>query len=179
MIELRADKFISQQSTMRKYETAPKANVEEIAQWHRSYRGEAIDRDEQAYLETGEDLVCVVQKERDKDRDQPVLHRLVDEWWPQKLEFWKDKKRKGRQGDINGSGNSNHPGLGKQTDVFLSFVIMAIGAVMLMAPVWILRAVDSTTTKLGVVTAFLGVLLAILSVLLVQKPLQALGAAAA
>lgn len=64
-------------------------------------------------------------------------------------------------------------------DGFASLFIVAVGAVMLLAPLWILHALSDSKKKLIVITVFNFVFLIILSFAMVAKPLQALGATAA
>jgi hypothetical protein len=64
-------------------------------------------------------------------------------------------------------------------DVFVSAMIVIVGATLLITPIWILQAMDSLKLKLAVITVFVTVFLLILSFAMVAKPFEALGATAA
>ncbi|EMR64000.1 hypothetical protein UCREL1_9029 [Eutypa lata UCREL1] len=64
-------------------------------------------------------------------------------------------------------------------DAFASGVIIAVGSAMLIAPIWILQALNDPKAKLGVITGFIFAFLLILSLAMVAKPFEALGATAA
>ncbi|KAK1496173.1 hypothetical protein CTAM01_08360 [Colletotrichum tamarilloi] len=64
-------------------------------------------------------------------------------------------------------------------DVFASAVIIAIGVLMLITPIWILQALTDLKAKLAVITVFIFVFLLVLSLAMVAKPFEALGATAA
>ncbi|KAK5662358.1 hypothetical protein OQA88_8268 [Cercophora sp. LCS_1] len=55
----RYNKFILQQSTLRTYKSAPQESMDGLLEWHQAYQGNAIDREEQTYLRTGEDLISM------------------------------------------------------------------------------------------------------------------------
>ncbi|KAK1753326.1 hypothetical protein QBC47DRAFT_388209 [Echria macrotheca] len=158
-------KFIAQQSAIRKYPLAPRQTVEEIKQWHRAFdkEGDAIDRDEQSYLEMGGDLVCVVHGQDGRQTGTDEREGEPSSW------------------DHTGSRRRRRTGLEwhwAEADLATAVVITVGGAVMVLAPMWILWAVDGTRTRLGVVTAFVGALLALLSFALQRYPLVAIGAVA-
>jgi hypothetical protein len=50
---------------------------------------------------------------------------------------------------------------------------------MLIAPLWILNFAPGTTTKLGIITAFIVVFVGLISFITVAKPFECLAAAAA
>ncbi|KAM6507368.1 hypothetical protein FSOLCH5_012585 [Fusarium solani] len=64
-------------------------------------------------------------------------------------------------------------------DKTASVVIVAVGIVMLITPIWVLQAMDGLRAKLGVITAFVLIFLLVLSFAMASKPFEALGATAA
>ena len=62
---------------------------------------------------------------------------------------------------------------------FTSAIIIAIGMVMLVTPIWALQAMNDIRSKLGVITGFILLFLLVLSVAMVAKPFEALAATAA
>lgn len=67
----------------------------------------------------------------------------------------------------------------KRMDSFASGVIVTIGVVMLLAPLWILLSLDNPRIKLAVITIFISTFLLILSFAMVAKPFEPLAATAA
>ncbi|KAF3798027.1 hypothetical protein GCG54_00003930 [Colletotrichum gloeosporioides] len=64
-------------------------------------------------------------------------------------------------------------------DASVSAMILAIGVVMLLTPIWILQAMNDLKERLGIITAFIFIFLLLLSLVMVAKPFEALGATAA
>ncbi|RSL53118.1 hypothetical protein CEP53_007849 [Fusarium sp. AF-6] len=64
-------------------------------------------------------------------------------------------------------------------DKTVSVVIVAVGIIMLITPIWALQAMDGLKAKLGVITAFVLIFLLVLSFAMASKPFEALGATAA
>lgn len=67
----------------------------------------------------------------------------------------------------------------KRIDRFITILVVGIGVVMLIAPMWILQAVPSNSYKLAVITTFIVVFLGIVSYATVAKPFETLAATAA
>lgn len=61
----------------------------------------------------------------------------------------------------------------------MSVVIMSIGTLMLIAPLWILQALQSLSSKPEVITAFIVLFLGMILWVTVAKPVETLAAAAA
>jgi accessory gene regulator protein AgrB len=68
---------------------------------------------------------------------------------------------------------------GKRIDRFITVIIMSIGLTMLIAPMWILQALDDPRKKLAVITAFIVVFLGMVSYATVAKLPEILAATAA
>lgn len=67
----------------------------------------------------------------------------------------------------------------KRIDRFITVVIVVVGMMMLIAPMWILQSLADQTQKLGTITAFIVVFLGLISYTSVAKPFEALAATAA
>lgn len=67
----------------------------------------------------------------------------------------------------------------KRMGGFASGVIVAVGVIMLITPIWILQAMKTLQAKLAVITVFVFAFLLILSFPMASKPFEALGATAA
>ena len=62
---------------------------------------------------------------------------------------------------------------------FDSGLVVLIGLSMLVAPIWVLYAVNSTKDRLGVITVFVTAFLLLLQLLTVASPAEVLASAAA
>ena len=67
----------------------------------------------------------------------------------------------------------------EKIDHFVATVIMSMGLIMLIAPLWILAFLEGLVQRLGVISAFIVLFTALLSVTTVAKPFESLAAAAA
>ena len=67
----------------------------------------------------------------------------------------------------------------EKIDRFIATVIMGLGLIMLIAPLWILAFVEGLIPRLGVISAFIVLFLVLLSITTVAKPFESLAAAAA
>jgi hypothetical protein len=67
----------------------------------------------------------------------------------------------------------------KRMDRFVTAVIVGCGMVMLIAPLWILQALNGTYQKLGTITGFVVAFLGMLSCTTAAKPFETLAATAA
>lgn len=164
------DNLLIQQSILKKYPRAPKRDVKNIKRWHENHDGIAIMVDEQKYLDHDTDLISVVQ------RDKTPLRRVIDgSLLLRTLSIWKKEKKGVSSYDEE---NVTYYSA-KRMDAFASGVIIAVGSAMLIAPIWILQALNDPKAKLGVITGFIFAFLLILSLAMVAKPFEALGATAA
>ena len=66
----------------------------------------------------------------------------------------------------------------KRIDQFITVVIVSVGVLMLIAPMWILQALHDIHQKLGTITAFIIVFLGIVSYTTTAKPTEILAATA-
>lgn len=67
----------------------------------------------------------------------------------------------------------------KRIDRFVTVLIVGVGTIMLLVPMWILQALSNSNYKLAVITAFVAVFLGLVSYATVAKPFETLAATAA
>ncbi len=67
----------------------------------------------------------------------------------------------------------------KRIDGFITVIIIALGTLMLIAPMWILPNLENTNAKLGGITGFVVLFLGLISYTTVAKPFESLAATAA
>jgi hypothetical protein len=165
------DAFILQQTALKKYPAAPSHDVKSIRTWHDNHDGVAISSEEQNYLTHDLDLFCVVPKEK------TPLRRLLDRSRRFRIHsLWKSKDA--RELPIYDQDLVTYTS-DKRIERFVTLVIVGVGTVMLLAPMWILQAVHNDNYKLAVITAFVVVFLGLVSSATVAKPFETLAATAA
>ncbi|KAJ4203840.1 hypothetical protein NW759_015042 [Fusarium solani] len=166
----RYNAFVLQQSKLRRYPEAPHRDIRSIRNWHYNHDYVAIAAEEQEYLEHDKDLICLVQK------DKTPLRRLIDTSLTiRTLPMWKHKDKAAADYDAEHVSYYSDSRMDKTASV----VIVAVGIVMLITPIWVLQAMDGLRAKLGVITAFVLIFLLVLSFAMASKPFEALGATAA
>ncbi|RYP39359.1 hypothetical protein DL767_002270 [Monosporascus sp. MG133] len=166
------NEVILQQSMLRKYPQAPRRDVKSIKNWHFNHDYRAIDEDEQKYLEHTGDLICVVQK------DKTPLRKAIDNSLRLRtLPFWRYKKDEIPVPAYDAGNVSYYKD--KRMDGFASVLMVSVGVIMLITPLWILQSLTSLNMKLAVITTVVLVFLLVASYFMVTKPLEGLGATAA
>lgn len=166
----RYNAFVLQQSKLRRFPEAPHRDIRSIRNWHHNHDNVAIAAEEQEYLQHDKDLICLVQK------DKTPLRRLIDTSLTiRTLPMWKHKDKAAADYDAEHVSYYSDARMDKTA----SGVIVAVGIVMLITPIWVLQAMDGLKTKLGVITAFVLIFLLTLSFAMASKPFEALGATAA
>lgn len=164
------DAFVLQQSKLRRYPEAPHRDIRSMRNWHHNHGYAAIAPEEQEYLQHDKDLICLVQK------DKTPLRRLIDTSLTiRTLPMWKHKDKAAANYDAEHVSYYSDARMDKTA----SIVIVAVGIVMLITPIWVLQAMDGLKAKLGVITVFVLIFLLTLSFAMASKPFEALGATAA
>lgn len=160
-----------QVATINQYSKAVHRDIESLQQWHWNHDNAAISKEEQHYLTHNQDLINVLTKEKSP------LRRLLDRSERlRKLRFWAHEKP--RELPLY---DADYVGLfsDKKIDRFMTVVILVIGLIMLIAPMWILQTLDNNNHKLGTITGFIVLFLGIVSYATAARPLEALAATAA
>lgn len=160
-----------QQSALLKAPLACTQDIKSVRNWHYNHSNLAISAPETSYLSHDLDLYNVVPKEK------TPLRRLLDRSRKFRIHFlW----RKAQAPDLPLYDQDVITYTDdKRIDRFVTIVIVGVGTVMLLAPMWILQALQSNGLKLGVITVFVVVFLGLVSYATVAKPFETLAATAA
>lgn len=159
-----------QQAQLKTYAQAYSPDVKSLRAWHANHSNLAIVPEEQEYLAHDSDLFCVVPKERTS------LRRLLDRSLTLRIHpLWRKKEPSLPTYDQDLIYSISD----KRIDNFIAFLILGVGAAMLIAPLWILDLVDGETKKLVIITIFILGFMAMLSSVTVAKPFETLAATAA
>ena len=67
----------------------------------------------------------------------------------------------------------------EKIDRFVTTIIMSLGLIMLIAPLWILAFLEGLVQRLAIISAFIVLFVVLLSATTVAKPFESLAAAAA
>jgi hypothetical protein len=165
------DTFILQQAELKKFPRASALDVKSLMNWHYNHNDCAIAQEEQKYLTQTHDLFSLV------PRVKTPLRRLLDRWRKFRVHpFWRDEQPPELpvyDQDLVTYFSD------KKVDRFITIIIVGIGTVMLIAPVWILQALTAPIPKLGTITAFIVLFLGMISYATVAKPFETLAATAA
>jgi hypothetical protein len=144
--------------------------VANLENWHWNYNNLAIAEEEQSYLARTHDLFSVV------PREKTPLRRLLERWKSFRIHWlWRDAeapKLPFYETDVKYIAD-------ERVETFITVLILAIGLVMLIMPMWILQALQSNIAKLGTITAFVVMFLGMVSSVTVAKPFETLAATAA
>jgi hypothetical protein len=145
-------------------------DVTSLQNWHWNH-GNAIAKNEYEYLSHDRDLLSVVLA------DKTPLRRLLHRSKLFRLNpFW--KKDKMPEIPLYDEGLVTYHS-DKRVDRFISCVVLAIGTVMLLAPMWILTVLQGSNLKLGIISLFIVLFLGLVSSVTVAKPFETLAATAA
>ncbi|KAM5382070.1 hypothetical protein ACJZ2D_002672 [Fusarium nematophilum] len=159
LVELIAEKlrryndFVLQQTNLRRYPEAPHRDARSNKNWHHNHGGKAIAEEEQKYLNHDDDLISVV------ERDKTPLRCLIDTSRTLRtLPIWKHKSDETPDYDAENVSYYSD----KRMYGFACAVIITVGVIMLISPIWVLQAMSSLQAKLGVITAFVFTFLLVL-----------------
>ena len=147
----------------------PEKDICSLDNWFYN-NGNAILAEETDYIKYPSDLFSLV------PRTKSPLRLLMEnssrfrfsKWWQQKTVE-----------GLAGGDETVHYSSDEKIDRFVATVIMGLGLIMLIAPLWILAFLEGLTPRLGVISAFIVLFVTLLSVTTVAKPFESLAAAAA
>ncbi|KAF4628645.1 hypothetical protein G7Y89_g9509 [Cudoniella acicularis] len=165
------NEFILQQTELKKYPQPFRQDLKSLRNWHHNHDNVAIATDEQAYLTHTQDLISVVPKEK-----TPLRRFLERSRKFRILPLWMQKA--GPELPIYDKDVITYTS-DKRIDRFITVVIVGIGTVMLVAPMWILQAIPNNSYKLAVITTFIVTFLGMVSYATAAKPFETLAATAA
>lgn len=147
----------------------PEKDIRSLDNWFYN-NGNAILAEETEYIRYPSDLFSLVPRIKSPLRlllERSSRFRFL-KWWQQKTV------------EHPAGGDENvHYSSDEKIDRFVATVIMGLGLIMLIAPLWILAFLEGLTPRLGVISAFIVLFTALLSVTTVAKPFESLAAAAA
>ncbi len=159
-----------QQSQLKAFPEAYRPDVKSLRVWHTNHGSCAINSNEQKYLSHDSDLFCVIPKEK------TPLRRLLDRSRTFRIHpLWRkeDPSLPSYDKDLVLTISD------KRIDRFITCLVVGVGTIMLIAPMWILEVINKSIQKLAVITVFIIVFLAMISSVTVAKPFETLAATAA
>jgi hypothetical protein len=160
-----------QQAELKKYPTLEEQDLQSLGAWHWNHNDCAIAEEEKLYLTQTHDLFSLV------PRVKTPLRRLLDRSRKFRLHpFWHDRNKP----ELPFYDNKVVTYISdKRIDKFITIIIITVGMAMLIAPIWILQALEQPSLKLGTITAFIVLFLGMISYATVAKPFETLAATAA
>jgi hypothetical protein len=165
------DAFMLQQSELKKAPPACAQDIKSVCNWHHNHSNVAISAPETAYLSHDLDLYSVVPKEK------TPLRRLLDRSRKFRIHsLWRTEKAP--QLPVYDQDVITYTD-DKRIDRFVTILIVGVGTLMLLTPMWILQALHNDNAKLAVITAFVVVFLGLVAYATVAKPFETLAATAA
>lgn len=163
-----ADDFILAHSQLRARSTAETFQIENLRSWFYN-NPRAIDEEEQEFVNQGGDVIPLVEKRK------PFLHLLFEHIDDKYLAKWfsvKDRPDRVKSETTTYSSN-------KKIDVVMTAVIVVIGLLVLLGPMWWLEFVVDGNRRLGIISAFVVLFAGILASATVQRPFEVLAGTAA
>ena len=154
---------------MRSTPNALPGQIANLKTWHTNHHN-AILGEEIAYIDQDEDLTTIVPISKTPLRR--YLERM--EWFQTSSWFRRLPTQPSLVDDETLYYHSD-----ESVQAFDSGLVMLIGLVMLLAPIWILNAVKGTSDRLRVITVFVTAFLLLLQVVTIAKPSETLAATAA
>lgn len=161
-----------QHSELRARPAAEKRQVASIQNWLFN-KENAISDSETTYLDHISDLVPLVPKQKS------FLRKVLEKSKRFRLSpFWR-LKPSDTCDDLGIDTGDTFYSSDAKIEQFASLVILSLGVVMLVAPLWILEFVHEPINRLGLITAFIVLFVTLVSLATVAKPFESLAAAAA
>ena len=162
------DDFVLQLSELAKQPPAPARNVRSLKRWFHN-NDEAIHTDERKYIDNKRDLWALV------PREKTPLRRLLERSGRfRTFALWRQPEEERPIHDKYITYTSD-----KRIDRFVTIIIVAVGTIMLVAPLWILSVINPTKVKLGIITGFIALFLGLMTAATNARPFETLGATAA
>lgn len=164
-----SDEYVESFTKVRSRPRASKRHVENIQNW---LERQAIDEDEAAFAKQEGDLISI------KSRVQLPIGRWLEIF--SKLRFSKLFRVRPVQGlplasDVTKYSND------QKFDQLTNVMVIFVGLVMLLAPMWWLENVSNSTTRLTVITGFICVFMVMMTTatITINKPFEVVAATAA
>ena len=155
---------------MKKHPKASSLDITNLENWHWNHNG-AIATEEQTYLTNKSDLIRVVPKETG-----PLRKLLERTEWFRTHRIWKNKEAP--ELPIYDKDLITYAS-DKAINKFITILIVSVGMIMLITPLWVLQTLQDSRQKLGAITAFVVAFLGMVSYATTARPFETLGATAA
>jgi hypothetical protein len=130
----------------------------------------AINADEAKFIEKSSDLITI------HTRSRPPLGRWIEAC--QSFQLWKIFRAQPVPGHHVESKTTVYSS-DEKFERFTTAIIILIGLVMLLAPMWWLEFTSASKVRLGVITGFICAFISIMSVATSNKPFEVVAATAA
>ena len=164
-----ADELVLQHSQLRARPKVPKKDIRSLDNWlyNNSY---PISLAETEYLKRPSDLFTLVPASK-----SPLRLFLERSRHFRLLKLWRKKPS-----DSTMARDENiHYISNKRIDHFVTIIIMSIGLIMLIGPLWILTYLEGLARRLAVISALILLFVVLISWTTIAKPFESLAAAAA
>ena len=168
---IRVDEFVASHANMKSKPTALPRQITNLKHWHMN-NDNAILEEERAYINQDEDLITIVPVTK------TPLRRYLEETECFKSSRWFQRRPSKALTSLNNDGTVLYHS-DALINAFDNGLVILIGLSMLVAPIWVLFAVDSIKGRLGVITTFVTTFLLLLQVLTAATPAEILAATAA
>jgi Family of unknown function (DUF6594) len=162
------DEYLVSYSQIKSWHSAQKYQVENVENWFWNHPRAIVD-EEQEFIRKGGDIVALV------TRVKSPLRLLLEKFRPLlKSRMFRVKSRADLVESVTTAYHSN-----AGFDAFVTSVLIFLGLVLLLGPMWTLQFVADNVKRLGIITGFVLVFTALLTSATVAKPFEVLAATAA
>ena len=169
MLITETDELALQHSQIQARPQVLKKDIDSLKSWFYN-KENAILEAETEYINHTADLFSLVPSSK-----TPLRSFLEQSRHFRLLGLWRDKD----VDPILQQDEYIHYSSDKRIDRVVATIIMILGVIMLIAPLWILAFVGDLAKRLGVICAFILLFVALVSVTTIAKPFETLAAAAA
>jgi hypothetical protein len=169
------DAYIVNYSALRLRPPVPKDQVRNTENWFYNNgpnpwvaNSGAIADEEQAYIQETDDLMTIAPKFKSP------LWRFIEENLKTRYSYFQrvPSDKVGYDPKIISHRNNS------RTEEVLAAVVITVGLVMIIAPLWILEFVTGSVQRLGIITAFIVLFLVIVASICASKPFETLAGTA-
>lgn len=151
----------------------PAQDIESVSRWLSNKDSRAILDEEVAYVKHTSDIVQLA------PRSKSSLRKLLERSERFRLfRLWRTDPPDGCANVMMGDENV-HYSSNERIEKFVAIIILSLGIIMLIAPLWVLEFVNGPINRLGIITMFIVLFIILLSFTTVAKPFESLTAAAA
>ena len=153
---------------IKSWKSAEKRQIDNVEQWFANHPT-AICEEEQEFILAGEDLTAL------RIIPKTPVRVLLEQCRPLLLSPLFRKKKKSHHVESATTSYLTDPGL----DAFTNAVVISIGLMLLIGPMWTLQFVTNGVKRLGIITGFTLLFTSIVAAATTAKPFEVLAATAA